>query len=463
MMSSRKSDARKRVFIESPQGPFQWVETEVMAGLIAQDERLVLVDDPDLAEVAVVNTHAVDEDAREESIDVILYWAQQKEDGQLQRLVVTGDLCQLHAPELAEDMPEVDMFLGTKSFVRVVEAIHGELAGNVLVEPGGFLMDHTTPRALWMSGATTCLQVAQGCGRARTFDRACERRGPLVSRPPGDILAEAHNLAAAGVRELILFAEDTALYGADLAQNTVPGSLLDLLRRMESEVRGVDWIRLLNVHPCDLSDALLEVMGNSEVILPYLDMPLWHVSSRVLGDMVPDAPLAALRQRVEQLRGMEDWVLRATFLVGYPGESDAEFQELYDWVEAVGFDAIDVLLFDLEDASPAAQRDGQVPYPVKQARRTALLDLQRDISLARNQRWVGDVTQVLVDGVSEEHDAVLVGRHYGQAPGCDGVVYLSFDEGGEFPDPGDMVEVEITQATPHDLAGVVLMPAADDA
>lgn len=461
-MNHRKLDTRKRIYIESPSAPPQQVEAEVMAGLIAQDERLVLVDDPELADVAVVNTHAFDDEAREESINVILEWVGRKDEGLVGKIIVTGDLCQLYAAELAESIPELDVLLGTQSFVRVVEAIRAELAHKVVVEPGSFLMDHTTPRALLMPGATAYLKIAKGCARAHSFDAMFQSRGPLKSRPVDDVLTEARNLAAAGVRELILFAQDTAKYGVDFAQFEVPGTLLGLLRRLESEVTGVDWVRLLNLHPCDFGDELPEFMQNSDVVLPYLDMPLWHINQRVLRSMMPDVQPARLRQRVERARARDDMVLRATFMVGYPGESDAEFRELYDWVEAVGFDEIDVLIFSPQDGTPAAKMSGQIPQDVAQARRDELLDLQGEISLSQNQRWIGDVTQVLVDGVSDEHEAVLVGRHYGQAPGRDGVVYLSFDYGGDYPEPGDMVAVEITQATAHDLVGVVL-PGEDAA
>ena len=246
-------------------------------------------------------------------------------------------------------------------------------------------------------------------------------------------------------------------YGIDLDPRNNQDYLVSLLRRLEEEdLCGIEWVRLLYMYPWNFTDELLELFQEGEKLLPYVDMPLQHINARILKSMRRNIRRERQAELIDRLRAVDDLVLRTTFITGYPGETDEEFQELYDWVEHVEFDRVGVFTYSPEEGTPAAEMDDQVPEEVAIERRDALMELQQEISLQKNQEWVGYTTDVIVDGVSEQHEAVLEGRHYGQAPDIDGVVYLSFDYGGDMPTPGDIVDVEITQATEYDLGGIVI-------
>jgi ribosomal protein S12 methylthiotransferase len=213
---------------------------------------------------------------------------------------------------------------------------------------------------------------------------------------------------------------------------------------------------MLYMYPWNFTDQLLEILQEGETVLPYVDMPLQHVNKRILRSMRRNITRDKQKELISRIRAVDEMVLRTTFITGYPGETDEEFQELYDWVEEVEFDRVGVFTYSEEEGTRAAELDDQLPDEVKEERRNALMELQQGISLKKNREWVGYKTDVIVDGISEEHELVFEGRHYGQAPDIDGKVYLSFDYGGDLPTAGDMVEVEINDATPYDLRGVVV-------
>lgn len=446
----------KKVHMVSLGCPKNRVDSEVMVGLIQGDETFEMVGEAGEADIVVVNTCGFIDQAKEESVNTILEMVERKKRGELGKVVVTGCLSQRYSGDLEVEIPEVDAILGTKTFTSINDALHGRLEQKSYIQPGSFIMNHEVARTNTVRGGTAYLKIAEGCSRSCSFCIIPTIRGKQSSRTIDDVVAEARQLGRAGVKEIILVAQDMTSYGIDLDPRKNRDYLVRLLRRLEEEAVEIKWVRLLYMYPWNFTDELVELFQQAERLVPYVDMPLQHVNRRILKSMRRNIQRDAQKELIARLRGIDDLVLRTSLIAGYPGETDEEFQELYDWVEEVRFDRVGVFVYSPEEGTPAAEMDDQVEEAVKVERRNALMELQRGISEENNQRWVGYTTQVLVDGVSEEHEFVLEGRHYGQAPEIDGVVYLSFDYGGEMPTPGDFVEVEIQQATAYDLMGSVI-------
>ncbi|MBA2662352.1 MAG: 30S ribosomal protein S12 methylthiotransferase RimO [Bradymonadaceae bacterium] len=447
---------RKKVHMISLGCPKNRVDSEVMVGLIQQDDEFDMVGDIEQADFVVVNTCGFIDAAKEESVNTILEMVELKNQGRLQKVIVTGCLSQRYSGDLELEIPEVDAILGTQTFTSINRALHGTLEHKTYIQPGSFIMDNEVARTNTVRGGTAYLKIAEGCSRTCSFCIIPKIRGNQQSRTIEDVVLEARKLGRAGVKEVILVAQDMTSYGVDLDPKANRDYLARLLHRLSDEAEEIDWVRLLYMYPWNFTDELVEIFRADNRILPYVDMPLQHISKRVLKSMRRNIQRDAQMNLIERLRSIDDLVLRTTFIAGYPGETDAEFQELYDWVKEVEFDRVGVFTFSPEEGTLAATLDDPVEEHVKHERRDALMSLQQEISLRKNELWIGTRTEVLVDGVSEEHEFVLEGRHYGQAPDIDGVVYLSFDYGGEMPTPGDFVEVEIQQATEYDLMGVVI-------
>ena len=441
----------KRVHIVSLGCPKNRVDSELMIGQL-QAEGYTVSPDPEDADVLVVNTCAFIDSAKEESIDAILEMAQHKEAGSAQRLIVTGCLAQRYGAELERSMPEVDTFLGTHEFGRIGAAIRAELPERAYIREGSYLYSARDSRVNTVRGGTSYVKVSEGCNRSCTFCIIPRIRGRQVSRPVGDVITEAEALGQQGVREVILVAQDMTSYGIDYGDRR---ALVKLLQGLD-EVESLDWVRLMYMYPWNFTDELLETIVKSERVLPYIDMPLQHISAPILKRMRRNIKRDAQRELLARLRQVPGMVLRTTFIVGFPGETDADFRELCDWVEEVEFDRVGVFTYSREENTPAGQMDDQVEPHVMEERRDHLMAIQQEISERKNQQLVGQRLQVLVDGVSDEHEYVYEGRYYGQAPEIDGVVYLSYDEGAELASPGSMVEVEIEEASAYDLKGWVI-------
>ena len=447
---------RKRVHMVSLGCPKNRVDSEVMVGLIQQDTDFDMVGDAEGADIVVVNTCGFIESAKQESIETILEMVQCKQSGSLEKVIVTGCLSQRYSGDLELELPEVDTFLGTKTFTEINRALRGELDQRSYIQPGSFLMSDESARTNTIRGGTAYLKIAEGCSRNCSFCIIPSIRGTQRSRSIEDVVAEAKRLGKSGVREIILVAQDMTSYGIDLDPKHNRDYLVRLLRALEEEATDIDWIRLLYMYPWNFSDELVDIFATSERVLPYVDMPLQHINANLLKSMRRNIKRDKQYELIAKLREIDDLVLRTTFITGYPGETDEAFQELYDWVEEVQFDRVGVFTFSPEEGTHAATLGDQVEEHVKHERRDALMALQQEISQAKNEAWVGQVTDVIVDGISEEHELVFEGRHYGQAPEIDGVVYLSFDYGGDMPTPGDIVEVEIQDSAAYDLMGVVI-------
>lgn len=443
----------KRVHVVSLGCPKNRVDSEIMIGLM-QGEGYEMVADPEEADLIVVNTCAFIDSAKEESIDTILEMAQFKRDagGQAERLVVTGCMAQRYGEELKVEMPEVDTFLGTNEFRRINEALRGELPQRTYISQGSYLYGSGDNRPNTVRGGTSYVKIAEGYNRTCSFCIIPKIRGKQVSRPIDDVVSEARFLGQAGVKELVLIAQDLTSYGVDLGDRR---SLEKLLVELD-KVQGVEWLRMLYMYPWNFTDELLALLTADNKILPYVDMPLQHISAPILKAMRRNIQRDRQMELIGRLREVPGLVLRTTFITGFPGETDEDFQQLYDWVREVEFDRVGVFTYSIEEDTLAGEMGEQVEEHVKEERRDALMALQQEISERKNQAWVGKRLKVLVDGVSEEHEYVMEGRHYGQAPDIDGVTFLSFDDGGEPAVPGQFVEVEIEAATAYDLVGVVI-------
>ncbi len=446
----------KKVHMISLGCPKNRVDTEVMVGMLNGDEAFEVVSNIDDADVVVVNTCGFIDAAKEESVDTILEMTQRKAEGLIKEVVVTGCLSQRYSDDLVKDIPEVDAYLGTKTFTAINDVLHGRVKEKVLITPGSYIMDADVARTNTIRGGTAYLKISEGCSRSCSFCAIPGIRGSQKSRTLDDVVKESNKLVNSGVKEIILLAQDMTSYGIDLDPKNNRDYLIRLLKRLDSEIPDLEWLRLLYMYPWNFTDELLDVFTNADRLLPYIDMPLQHISQKILKSMKRNIKREKQMKLIDRIRAIDDMVLRTTFIVGYPGETDADFKELYDWVEHVEFDRVGVFTYSPEENTAAGLLEDDVEPHVKVERYDALMKLQRDISARKNKEWIGQTTEVIVDGISEEHELVFEGRHYGQAPEIDGVTYLSFEHGGKLPTPGDIVTVQIDQATDYDLSGVII-------
>lgn len=424
--------------------PKNRVDSEVMLG-VAEHSGFAQVQQPDEAEVIVVNTCGFIEAAKRESIDTILNLASLKRDGSCQKLIVTGCLSQRYASEMAPEMPEVDYFLGSSDMPRLAAALHGGADRIMVGNPADWVMSSLDPRRLSTRGASAYLKIAEGCNRSCAFCVIPDIRGKQRSRAPTDIVAEATQLAQNGVLELNLVSQDTVAYGRDQASGGAAG-LAPLIERL-AEIDGIRWLRLHYLYPERLSDGLIELMAHHPKVVPYIDMPLQHAAKAMLRRMRRGGR-SDLLTMIEQLRRRIDGlVFRSAFIVGHPGESEAEFGQLCDFVRAAQLDHVGVFQYSDEVESASAALPEKVDPQVAEARAAELLGLQRAISREKNQRFLGRRLEVLVEGASEESEWVMVGRHQGQAPEVDGLVYLSHGP----VEPGTLCHATVTEAHDYDL------------
>jgi ribosomal protein S12 methylthiotransferase len=399
----------------------------------------------------VVNTCGFIESATEESIETILELAQAKEQGRCEFLVVAGCLPQRYGRKLVNSMPEVDLFLGTSSFVYLVQILDRKQTGEMerlILEPPRFLMNAKTPRTLSAPFYSGYLKVAEGCSNRCSFCTIPAIRGPYRSRALNDLLQEAEWLASQGVIELNLVAQDTTAYGTDLdATYRLP----DLLKGL-AKIGKFAWIRALYGYPQKIDRTLLETMASHESICKYLDLPLQHVSGHLLKAMGRTGSGKEFHELVALIREFLPQVtLRTTLIVGFPGETEGDFQELYDFVEQARFQRLGLFAYSPEKGTRAALFSKQVEETVKIQRVQTLAALQEKISLDYNRRLVGTAQPVLIEGESDESDLLLQARLSSQAPEVDGCVLINKG----FGKVGEIVLARITEAHPHDLVGEI--------
>jgi ribosomal protein S12 methylthiotransferase len=436
--------------------PKNRVDSEVMLGTLTQ-AGYRLVQDPARADVIVVNTCGFIESAKEESVQAILQLARMKEEGRCKKLVVAGCLTQRYPDEMAREMPEVDHFVGTGAYQDIASIVSDAQSKRVIVPDPDFVHAATTPRVNSLAAHTAYLKIAEGCDNACAFCIIPKLRGAQRSRTVADVVAEAEALSAQGVVELSLVAQDLTAYGQDLPG---PGKvrLHDLLPAL-CRVEGIRWIRLHYAYPRDFPDALVDVIAREPKIAKYVDMPLQHSSDRLLRSMKRGRDVKFLRGLLRKLRDrVPGIVLRTALIVGLPGETEEDFEDLLGFVREQRFERLGVFPYSREDGTAAAEMDGQIPERVKRARQKKVMALQQRISRAMQKAMVGQRLEVLVEGKAEGTEHLLVGRHAGQAPEIDGLTYINqFDVPGErVAYPGEIVTVEVTEAGDYDLVGKVV-------
>ena len=423
------------------------VDTEMMLGLL-REKGYSFTDDETEADIAVVNSCCFIGDAKEESIQTILELAQLKESGQLKALVVTGCLAQRYASDIRSEIPEVDAVVGTMAIEDIVAAVEGAVAGK---KPDFFRELSSAParvkdRVLTTGGHYAYLKIAEGCHKHCTYCVIPKVRGPYRSVPMEELTEQAERLAEAGVKELILVAQETTLYGLDLYGEK---SLHLLLRRL-AQIPGIFWIRILYCYPEEITDELIEVIRTEPKICHYLDIPVQHASDPVLRRMGRRTDQARLRSQIGKLRErIPDICLRTTLISGFPGETQEDFEELYRFVNEMEFDRLGVFAYSQEEDTPAADMQPQVPEEVKCSRRDELMELQQAIAFEKAEEMIGRKLYVCVEGKVAEED-VYVTRTYKDAPGVDGFLFLRTSAALM---TGDFVKAWVTDCNEYDLIG----------
>ena len=454
--------------------PKNLVDSEVMMGRLA-GEGFQLTARPDEADVLVVNTCSFIDSARQESVETILEMAEHKRNGACKRLVVAGCLVQRYAGELAAELPEVDAFIGLDELDRIVDAVRGQVqreswrAGAVSLPeasrpeaargadalpllPSGrsrYLYDAATPRRLAGPAWSSYLKISEGCDNPCTFCAIPSFRGRYRSRPLDDIAREAGRLAAAGVRELNLIAQDSTFYGRDLGFDDGPARLLRTL----DAVDGLRWIRLFYLYPNRVTPSLLEALAGCARVVKYVDIPLQSGSRSVLARMKRGGGRSELLGLLARMRSaVPGLAIRTTFIVGFPGETETEFQETLRFLHEAEFDHAGAFAYSHEEGTEAFALADDVPAEVKQERQERLLEAQEAISLRRNREKVGGVFDALCEGVHPETEHLLAGRLSTQAPDIDGSVLISDGQAV----PGEFVSVRILEAHPFDLVAEIV-------
>ena len=426
------------------------VDSEVMLGLLDK-KGYQIVDSEDDADIIVVNTCCFIHDAKEESIQTILEMAEYKKEGKLKALIVTGCLAQRYQQEIIDEIPEVDAVLGTTSYDHIVEAVEEALAGNghVVLEDVDALPDVKEKRLVTTGGHYAYMKIAEGCDKHCTYCIIPKLRGNYRSVPMEKLLAEAKDLADQGVKELILVAQETTVYGKDLYGEK---SLHKLLREL-CKISGIQWIRILYCYPEEIYDELIQTIKEEKKVCHYLDLPIQHASDAVLKRMGRRTSKAQLVEIIEKLRKeIPDISLRTTLITGFPGETQEQHEELKDFVDEMEFDRLGGFTYSPEEDTPAATMTEQIPEEVKEDRQAELMELQQEIAFDLAEDMVGREVLVMIEGKVADENA-YVGRTYKDAPNVDGLIFINTDE--ELMS-GDFARVRVTGALEYDLIGELI-------
>ena len=424
-------------------------DSEEMLGLLTAGGHEI-TDDETQADAIVINTCCFIKDAKEESVETILEMAEYKKTGSCHALIVTGCMAQRYQKEIIEEVPEVDAVLGTTSYGDIVKALEEAVAGNHFEEfrDIDYLPDTGSKRVLTTGGHFGYLKIAEGCDKHCTYCIIPKLRGKFRSVPMERLIAQAEDMAEQGVKELILVAQETPVYGKDLYGKK---SLHILLKKL-CEIRGIRWIRILYCYPEEIYDELIETIRDEKKICHYLDIPIQHASDRILKRMGRRTSKQELIDIVGKLRKeIPDIVLRTTLITGFPGETEEDHEELKEFVDEMEFDRLGVFTYSPEENTPAAEMADQVPEEVKEERRDELMELQQEISYDRGQDRIGQELLVMIEGKVADESA-YIGRTYGDAPKVDGYIFV---QTGELLMTGDFAKVRVTGALEYDLIGVL--------
>ena len=424
-------------------------DSEEMLGLLTAGGHEI-TDDETQADAIVINTCCFIKDAKEESVETILEMAEYKKTGSCHALIVTGCMAQRYQKEIIEEVPEVDAVLGTTSYGDIVKALEEAVAGNHFEEfrDIDYLPDTGSKRVLTTGGHFGYLKIAEGCDKHCTYCIIPKLRGKFRSVPMERLIAQAEDMAEQGVKELILVAQETTVYGKDLYGKK---SLHILLKKL-CEIRGIRWIRILYCYPEEIYDELIETIRDEKKICHYLDIPIQHASDRILKRMGRRTSKQELIDIVGKPRKeIPDIVLRTTLITGFPGETEEDHEELKEFVDEMEFDRLGVFTYSPEENTPAAEMADQVPEEVKEERRDELMELQQEISYDRGQDRIGQELLVMIEGKVADESA-YIGRTYGDAPKVDGYIFV---QTGELLMTGDFAKVRVTGALEYDLIGVL--------
>lgn len=427
------------------------VDSEHYLGILSKRKGMELTSELSEADIVIVNTCGFIGDAKEESIETILEVSEFKETGNLKKLIVAGCLAQKYSEEILKELPEVDAVIGTGDIDKIEKVVDEILENKKVVETKNmtFLANANTERVLTTASHTAYLKISEGCNRACTYCIIPQMRGRLRSRSIEDIVEEAKRLVASGVREINLLAQETTEYGIDLYGDKKLAALMKELCKIE----GLKWLRTYYMHPEYVTDELIEVMKSEEKICKYFDVPIQHVSDNILRNMARAKSGEQVKDVLNRIRkAIPEATIRTTLIVGFPGETEENFQELMDYVREFEFDYAGVFKYSREEDTVAYNLPNQVPEKIKEKRYAELVNLQSEIAERKNRRLLGEEIEVMIDGVSSESEYLLEGRTRGQALEIDGKV-LTTDGTAK---PGEIVKVKFEQNFEYDFVGPIV-------
>lgn len=422
------------------------VDSEVMLGLLNKAGHQLTNDETE-ADVVVVNTCAFISDAKEESINTIIEMGELKKTGKLKKLIVAGCLSQRYKDEIMKELPEIDVIIGATNYDKIVEAIGTDEES--IIDDINYTPRPIAERIVTTNASMAYFKIAEGCNKLCTYCIIPHIRGRYRSMPMDSLIASAEKLASDGIKELVLVAQETTLYGVDLyGEKKLP----ELLTKL-SEIEGIEWIRLLYCYPEEITDELIEVMATNPKICHYVDIPIQHSENAILKRMGRRTSREDIVELVGRLRtAMPDIAIRTTLISGFPGETQELHDGLVDFVDECEFDRLGVFTYSLEEGTPAAEYEDQVDGELAVKWRDEIMELQQEISYEKNQQMIGSTQKVLIEGYLVDDD-VYVGRTYRDAPGVDGIVFVSAPY--ELIS-GSFVDVKITEANEYDLTGVIV-------
>ncbi|MBT5794216.1 MAG: 30S ribosomal protein S12 methylthiotransferase RimO [Deltaproteobacteria bacterium] len=434
----------KKVGMVSLGCPKNTVDSERVLGDLVTSGYDLTPDEED-AEIIIVNTCGFIESAKKESIDAILEMAQKKIDGKCQKLIVTGCLAERHTQELLDEIPEIDHMLGVGQYPQLKNILEeGDFDSRNHVATPAEYYESYTDRLLTTAFYTAYLKIAEGCSNRCAFCIIPKMRGPMRSRSPESILAEAENLAQRGVKEFNIISQDTTMYGFDLAMKD---GLERLLKGM-AKIDGVEWMRLLYCYPTFLNSDVIDYIASEEKVCRYIDVPLQHTHDEMLKSMKRQETEGGVRKMIDELRlKIPEIALRTTFITGFPGETDEHFKHMLRFICEMQFDHVGIFTYSDEEGTTAFDYPGRVPEEVKEERKNILMEFQKEIALRKNQEKVGQFESVLVEGFDAQENYIMTGRLASQAPDIDGQVILEKCEA----EPGEIIPVRITAAADYDL------------
>ncbi len=446
----------KKVHFISLGCPKNLVDSEIMAGTLMKDG-FEVVADPEGADTVVVNTCGFIEDSKKESIQRILDMSALKESGQIKKLVVAGCLTQRYKDDLVSGLPEADLFVGSGEFQNISKILknfeNGEKKKTFFNLPT-YLQEETTPRVNSQPRHRAYLKISEGCMKRCAFCAIPLIRGNLQSRTITNIVNEAKVLVAGGVKELIIISHDFTDYGFDLRRKDAANaeSPVELLKALAT-VEGAEWIRLLYLYPDGISDEMIDLMKSNKKFVKYFDMPLQHINNQVLKSMNRKMTREEISEALNKIRtNIPDAVIRTQFIVGFPGETEEQFEELLAFISEQKFDRVGCFQYSPEENTAGGKMDGQIDEKTKQRRHDAIMEVQQNISREKHKAFIGRTVQVLVEGYSEETELLLQGRTSQQAPDIDGIVFINDGQAKI----GDLVNVLITESMDYDLVGGIV-------